>query len=84
MGKKGQLSISVLERQSLCCLLILVGGMKQICQLIISLLGVVQTGLGISMLKRKAIKFPYGMIEFWLCKISRSGRSAGFQSIKMK
>ena len=40
MGKKDNCPF-LFWRGGVCCLLILVGGMKQICQLIISLLGVV-------------------------------------------
>lgn len=43
-----------------------------------------QTGLGINMLKTKAISFPYGTMDCQLCKLPRSVRSAGFKSIKVK
>lgn len=42
-----------------------------------------QTSLRIKMLKRRAISFPYGMMAFLLCKISRSLRPAGVESVKM-
>lgn len=42
-----------------------------------------QTGPRIRRLKRKAINFPYGMMEFLLFKISRNLRPAGFKSMKM-